>query len=267
MKYYLVLFLIYVVNTLAFGQGISVSPSRIFFKGEAGQTVSQAITFSNTSASALNFVASLKDWDRDSLGNKVYYPPGRQSASNATWLSLSESTIHLNPGETKRINLSIAIPNDPKSKQLTNSMLFFTQVKEQQGAIATGLNVNVVVEIGIQVYHLPAGLAGGELEFLAFEDKGFIDLGIEQRVRRMQVKVKNTGKINKDAYVRFELTNTETGEETPVKAVAMAMLPNAEQWIKIDLPGKLVTGHYLAIAILDAGSQYDLKIAEKEITY
>jgi hypothetical protein len=37
--------------------------------------------------------------------------------------------------------------------------------------------------------------------------------------------------------------------------------------VQIDLPEKLAAGHYLAVAILDAGSQYDLKIAEKEITY
>jgi hypothetical protein len=83
----------------------------------------------------------------------------------------------------------------------------------------------------------------------------------------MDVHVKNTGQINKDAYVRFELTNTETGEEIPIKAVAIAMLPSSDQWVQIDLPEKLAAGHYLAVAILDAGSQYDLKIAEKEITY
>ncbi len=83
----------------------------------------------------------------------------------------------------------------------------------------------------------------------------------------MDIHVKNTGQINKDAYVRFELTNTETGEEIPIKAVAIAMLPSSDQWVQIDLPEKLAAGRYLAVAILDAGSQYDLKIAEKEITY
>ncbi|MNM80136.1 hypothetical protein D3C81_920870 [compost metagenome] len=50
-------------------------------------------------------------------------------------------------------------------------------------------------------------------------------------------------------------------------AVAIAMLPDSEQWVRVDLPHKLAPGRYLAVAILDAGSQYDLKIAEKEITY
>jgi hypothetical protein len=71
-RYYLTLLVLYICNTLVYGQGISISPSRIFFNGEPGQTVSQVITFSNTSNAELNFVANLKDWDRDSIGVKKY---------------------------------------------------------------------------------------------------------------------------------------------------------------------------------------------------
>jgi len=253
-RYYLTLFVLYICNTLIYGQGISISPSRIFFTGEPGQTVSQVITFSNTSNTELSFVANLKDWDRDSIGVKKYYSPGHKEQSNAAWLTLSENTVRLAPGETKSVNLSMTIPKDPVPQRLSNTMLFFTQV-------------NVLIEVGIQIYHTPSGLNPGDLEFLAFEDRHIIPNQTGQSVRRMDVHVKNTGQINKDAYVRFELTNTETGEEIPIKAVAIAMLPKSDQWVQIDLPEKLAAGHYLAVAILDAGSQYDLKIAEKEITY
>lgn len=267
MRYYLTLFVLYICNTLIYGQGISISPSRIFFTGEPGQTVSQVITFSNTSNAELYFVANLKDWDRDSIGVKKYYSPGQKQQSNAAWLTLSENTVRLAPGETKSVNLAMTIPKDPAPQQLSNTMLFFTQVKEQKAAVQNGLNMNVLIEVGIQVYHTPSGLNPGDLEFLAFEDRHIIPSQTGQSVRRVDVHVKNTGQINKDAYVRFELTNTETGEEIPIKAVAIAMLPSSEQWVQIDLPEKLAAGRYLAVAILDAGSQYDLKIAEKEITY
>lgn len=266
MKYYLTLILFYICNTLIYAQGISVSPSRIFFKGEAGQTVSQAITLNNGTASPFHFVTNLKDWDRDSLGVKQYYPEGQRSQSNSSWLTLSDNSIQLAPGETKSVNLTMTIPKDGSKLALSNSMLFFTQVKEQKSELKQGLNMNVLLEIGVQVYHIPSGLAVGDLEFLAFEDKGIMTLQGDQRVRSMHVKVKNTGQINKDAYVRFELTNTETGEEIPIKSIAIAMLPDAAQWIQVDLPATL-KGKYLAVAILDAGSQYDLKIAEKEIIY
>lgn len=266
MRYYLAILFTYIFNTLTYGQGISVSPSRIFFTGAAGQTASQAITFSNTSTNEFYFVANIKDWDRDSLGIKRYYPTANKPTSNASWLSLSDNTVLLAPGETKSINLTMTVPPSAPN-QLTNSMLFFTQVKEQKKDLAQGLNMNVLLEVGIQIYHTPTGLKTGDLEFLAFEDRGIIKNTNGVAVRRMDVKVKNTGQVNKDAYVRFELTNTQTGEEIPIKAIAIAMLPEAEQWVQVDLPEKLSPAPYLAVAILDAGSQYDLKIAEKEIKY
>lgn len=253
-------------NTLAYGQGISVSPSRIFFKGEAGQIVTQTITFTNSSKTNFNFIPSIKDWDRDSLGVKKYYPLGELDRSNGAWLSLSESSVHLGPGETTTVNLSMQIPTNRPATELTNSMVFFTQVKEQQRQdLQQGLGINVLLEVGVQVYHLPSGLSSGDLEFLAFEDEGILPTKADN-IRRMAVKIKNTGEINKDAYVRFELTSIETGDEIPIKSIAVAILPNAEQWIHLDLPADL-KGHYLAVAILDAGSQYDLKVAEKEIQY
>ncbi len=266
MKYFLLSLFLNLWITLCMAQGISVSPSRIFFKGEPGQTVSQTITLNNATSTEFNFVANLKDWDRDSLGNKRYYPAGQRKQSNAAWLSLSENSTHLAPGETKLLNLTMTIPPAGQTSRLTNSMLFLTQVKEQQKGLQNGLNVNVLLEVGIQVYHTPAGLDAGNLEFMAFEDRGIVSEPTSHNVRRMQVKIKNTGQINKDGYLRFELTNTATGEEVPVKATAIAILPEAEQWIQVDLPAEL-KGPYLAVAILDAGSQYDLKIAEKEITY
>ena len=266
MRNYFIILIILFTNTLAYGQGISVSPSRIFFTGQPGQTLSETITFSNTSSDEFYFVATIKDWNRDSLGVKKYYPMGNVSHSNAAWLSLSENTVKLAPGETKQVNVSMTVPNSEPTA-LSHSMLFFTQVKQQQAAAAHGLHMNILVEVGIQIYHTPTGLKAGDLEFLAFEDKHIVSRPGEQAVRRIDVKIKNTGQINKDAYVRFELTNMETGEEIPIEATAIAMLPHSEQWVQIELPEKLTAGKYLAVAILDAGSQYDLKIAEKEITY
>ena len=266
MSRYLVIILLCIINTLASGQGIAVSPSRIFFDGEMGQTVSQAITFTNTSTSEFNFVAGMKDWDRDSLGVKVYYNPGSKENSNVSWLQLSQNAIQLAPGESKSVNLTMNIPDDAAKRGQTNSMIFFTQVKEQQGNQKPGFNMNVLLEIGVQVYYTPSGLSRGDLEFLAFEDRGTTK-SAERMVRQMDVKIRNTGQINKDAYVRFELTNIQTGEEIPIESIAVAMMPQAEQWVRFSLPDDLPSGKFLAVAILDAGSQYDLKIAEKEITY
>lgn len=252
------------LNT-AMGQGFAISPSRIFFNGNPGETVTKTVTFSNTSAEALSFTTRIQDWTRDSTGNKVYFDSGTQPASNAKWITLSANAIVVQPGENKEVIVSLTIPQDVKT--LTNSMLFFTQLKEQKPAEAgvVGVGINVLMEVGIQVYYSPKGLNPGEFEFLAFEDRGIVEEG-KTKNRRLALKIHNKGAVNKDAFIRFELTNKETGEELKFDPVTLAMLPEATQWVFLKLPADL-KGKFLAVALLDAGSSYDLKVAEKEIIY
>jgi len=268
MRFLTILFTLCLVLALlhtATGQGISISPSRILFTGNSGETVTQTITFGNSSDKPLSFITRQQDWDRDSLGVKKYYEPNSRPSSNAKWITLSASSVTIPPGGSKQVIVSLSIPAD--AKKLTNSMLFFTQVKEQQPKQSEKMSIGITVllEVGVQVYYTPAGLKPGELEFMAFEDKGFVTNGAE-KTRRLALKINNTGAINKDASIRFELTNKTTGEEIKIEPKIIAMLPNTVQWVMIDLPANL-KGDFLAVALIDAGSTYDLKIAEKQITY
>jgi P pilus assembly chaperone PapD len=268
MRFLTILFTLCLVSALshtAKGQGISVSPSRLMFTGNPGETVTQEITFSNSSDKPLSFITRQQDWDRDSLGVKVYYKPNSRPGSNANWISLSSNSVSIEPGQSKKINVAMTIPQ--KADQLTNSMLFFTQVKEQKPAQGDKLAIGIIItlEIGIQVYYTPLGLNAGDIEFLAFDDRGII-VNDKIKTRQLALKVSNKGSINKDATVRFELTNKSTGEEIKVEPKIIAMLPHSKQWVIVDLPADL-KGDFLVVALLDAGSAYDLKIAEKEITY
>lgn len=269
MRLLLILFttlcLVPALSHTATAQGISVSPTRLFFTGNPGETVSQTITFSNTSKEVLSFNTRIKDWQRDSLGTKVYFDDRTSATSNSNWLSLSGNALNIKPGEAKKIIVSMNIPAN--ATRLAHSMLFFTQTIPQQTEKETGISigVKVLVEMGIQIYFTPSGLQMGDLEYLAFEDRGSFIQG-NKTTRRLALKIHNTGAINKDAFLRFELTNKDTGEETKIETKTLAMLPDATQWVMLDLPADL-KGNYLVVALLDAGSLYDLKVAEKEIIY
>jgi hypothetical protein len=268
MRFLSILFILSLVSALftnAMGQGFSVSPSRLVFSGNPGETVSQSVTFSNNSPNSLSFINRIQDWDRDSLGNKTYYEGNTRPLSNAKWISLSSNSVEIRPGEVKQVIVSLNIPAD--AKVLTHTMIFFTQVKEQQTEQVKGisLGLNILMEVGVQVYYLPKGLNAGEFEFLAFDDHGIVEQG-GIKMRTLALKIHNKGSINKDATIKFELTNKETGEEIKLVPEIIAMLPDATQWVMMRLPANL-KGKFLAVALLDAGSTYDLKVAEKEIIY
>ncbi|WP_442589134.1 COG1470 family protein [Pedobacter sp. AW31-3R] len=250
----------------ALGQGISLSPSRLFFSGKPGETLSQTINFSNTSEKVFTFTTRIQNFERDSLGIKYYFSGDTIANSNVKWLSLSSGNIVIQPGEKKSVTVTMNVPKEvPKQ---THSMVFFTQAAEQTPRQSSGVALGMVVllEMGVQVYYTPSGLPAGDLEFISFTDLGNHLDEAHKRSRRLAIKIHNTGAINKDAFVRFELTNKDTGEEIKIKPENVAMLPDATQVVILNLPADL-KGKFLVVALLDAGESYDLKVAEKEITY
>jgi len=245
-------------------QTISFSPTRIFFKGNPGETLSEVITVSNSGKSTYEFIVHLQDWKRDSLGNKVYAPMGTLPASNAKNIRLSETAIKLAPGEKRNFEVGITIPQE-KEQGFGNCMLFFTQtnaqVTEPKGK--AGIGVKMSLEFGIQLFSIADGLKNGDLNFLAFD---YHPADVSGKGHgRLAVKFENTGEINKDGFLRFELTHKTTGAEIKAKPIPITIMPADFQWIYYLMPETLPEGEYLVVAILDAGDHHNLKVAEKNI--
>jgi len=262
-----IMVLLMIVWATGVAQTISVAPSRVFLTGNPGETVTQAISFYNTSADSISFIARIDDWERDSTGVKKYYPGGTLPGSNAGNLLLSANAISVPPHSTREVIVSLAIPAVQVKARQTHSMVFFKQVKKQKDGLQPkgSIGLNILLEVGVQIYYTPYGLPPGDINIAAFDDVGLIIKG-NDTLRKVALKIQNTGDINKDANIRFELTNKGTGAEIKIDPVAVAMLPGATQWVYAYLPGNL-QGTYVALAIIDAGPSYDLKIAQKEISY
>jgi len=267
---YLLIFLVsFYVYQQAAAQAVSFSPTRVFFKGNPGETVSEVITISNTSKLPYEFVTSIADWKRDSVGQKEYAEMGTMPHSNAKHIQLSGTTLQVNPGEQKSFTVSMIIPVNPSSSIASNSMLFFTQTNAQEPDMdgKSGVGVKVSMELGVQLFYTPYDSKPGDLHFLAFEKDETIsdDNALNSRNIRLAVKFQNTGEVNKDGFVRFELTNKQSGDEVKAKPIPIAIMPHDEQWVYYTLPHPIDEGEYLAVAILDAGNNFDLKVAEKNI--
>jgi len=245
-------------GTWAVAQQVSFSPTRIFFKGNPGETVSEAITIANTSDQPYEFVVSLADWQRDSLGKKIYAPMNTLAHSNAKHIQLSATSLRVEPGKQHTFVVSMRIPETAmEQSNASNSMLFFTQTNAQASNAKNnaGIGVKVSMELGVQLFYTPYQAEPGDLNFLSFITKE----------KQLAIKYENTGDINKDGFVRFELTNKQTGEERKLQPIPIAIMPHNHQWVYGMLPTDLASGDYLAVAILDAGSNANLKVAEKNI--
>lgn len=253
----------------ASAQSVSVSPARIFFKGFENGELTQYVTLVNTGNNPLLLKASVKDWERDSLGNKVYYAPGTLPRTNTNWLRVVPDVVELMPGETKKVLVSLKVQDEYRTDKVTNSMLFFTQINDQSIAAKSkgkSMGIRIKVEMGVHIYHTPNKLYEKNIDFLAFRDLGFVtsDSG---RVRRLSLKMKNTGDLVLDGELRFELTETKTGKEYKFKGKPTSLLPGAIQVAYMDIPELAEGESFLAVAIFDSGTEMNLKVAEKKFRY
>ena len=247
-------------------QGVAVSPSRIFYNLSEGGSSTERIKISNTDSSELILNASLKDWYRDSLGNKIYFAPGSLNHSNANWLRISPSQIVLKPGESKEVSINIEVPQD--APPVSNSMLFLTQVNKkppQERTDPSGKKVAVLIklEIGIHVYNTLPAYHKKNIQFTQVEERA----PLNDSTRVIATVLKNTGEVSTDAFLRLELTHKISGENRKFPARAITMLPGATQVILHYIPAHLAAGTYLAAFILDYGEDAELKVAQKDIQY
>nr|WP_262903633.1 hypothetical protein [Niabella beijingensis] len=256
---------IFAFNQVA-AQGVAVTPSRIFFNSTAGQLATERIRVSNTDSGILVLNATLKDWYRDSLGNKIYSDPGSLPASNAGWMRVDPLQLVLQPGESKEVTVSMKVP--AAAKPVTNSMLFLTQVNERKpvmGIDKSGKKVAILikVEIGIQLYNILPALGKKNLEFTALQDRGVM----ADSARCLAATIQNSGEVPADAILRGELTQKSSGNNIKLQPRTLSMLPGASQLVLIRIPANLAPGQYQATLILDGGDGTDLKVAQKEIVY
>ncbi|WP_152620239.1 COG1470 family protein [Pedobacter lusitanus] len=245
---------------------IGISPSRLFFEGKPGETVSQVLSLSNSGTRPFEFALSLKDWKRDSVGGKIYEVPGKFPHSNAKQVKLNESTIVINPGESKKVSVYMEIPKFSTDSTSTNSILYFTQTTaEPQKTENPAIGIKVAYEYGIQLFYTPYGTKTGDLEFQEFSYKEALS---GKQKRQLIIKYKNTGNINKTAMLKIELTNQKTGEEIKITPHDLAIMPQDTQLVYIDLPENVTSGDYLIIAMLDSDSNpnhNNIKVAKKTI--
>ncbi|MBS1660409.1 MAG: hypothetical protein JST68_05095, partial [Bacteroidetes bacterium] len=171
-------------------QGISVSPARLFFAGGAGERVSQILTMANPTGKALRFKLVMRDFSRDSLGEKVYADAGSMPGSNAGWVDGLPDVVELGPGEKRDLPVYLRIPADSTVSQrgVSRSILFLSQTAGFDSTTAGigGRKVGILVrlEVGVQIYYTPGWSSRRSLEFLAFDERGRVDT-----VRRWAVRV------------------------------------------------------------------------------
>lgn len=259
-------------SAFAAAQSIGVSPAKIYFELNQGESKTEKLTVFNKSNQKQVFELSLSDWNRDSLGNKYYTEPGSSESSLAPWLTINPTFLQLGPNESKQVNVILTRPMDAdlqtmiKNKRVKWAMLFVKQVNEKTPPADTRETVasQLLIEyrIGVHVYQSPKSLGERKFEIQSFKaDRSGSD---DNSISSFAVKINNSGKTLGDLKVHLELVNRKTGEQFKQEESSVAMLPQSQRLVFLPMPADIPKGTYTATVVVDSGQDDELKIAELE---
>ncbi len=259
-KFALTLIFVFAFTASGLAQGVSMSPTRLFFTGNPGEIVSQNVIMYNSSDNDYVFNINFKDWNREEDGTKVYFDAEVLDHSNSVWVSTLESNINLPAKSTQEVLVTMRVPENASTVELTNSMLFFTQIGKQTDEIKLdkGIGIIALFEFGLHIYYTPPNNTTNSLDIMSIEAPSNED----ESIQNVMIRLYNDGNIVNDAAVELELTNTVSGEEHILTPINISMMPSTYQTVTYKLPEDL-KGEYLGVIIVKMAGTNDLRVGEK----
>lgn len=256
-------FLAIMASAQAFGQaGITASPTRLFYK--PGTKQEQKVVVSNPNKDkSLEIGVSINDWTYDSLGNNLSFEAGALAISCAGNVKvLPGSYFTLAPGETRELSISVSgVPSD-KNIPVRTAMLYLTQLNPGDAATQNGAAIKVTVRMGIKIYYTEDANAKPDMEII-----NFTTVKDGDKLNALKLYADNTGAIWLNGTVHYDLLNKETGKKYQIAPIEFYSLPGDKRIFENALPKDMDKGKYTATAIVNFGTNEELKIAELDFNY
>lgn len=227
--------------------GVSVTPPRVYFEINPGESHREQITITNVSKShRLDLGISLNDWQYSREGNNIILPADTLSSSSSSWVNFEgDSYFSLRPGEKKDINVVINRPTDATQEDVYTTMLFVTQLNPIDDIDSKGAQIKVAIRSGIKLFvrsNLPRNI-------MLNIHNGFYDT--EQK--RLAIEFINEGNVWANGDLKTELLNNRTGETQRLESTVFYTMPKDDRLQFIQLPEDLPAGSYTATVLLDPG--------------
>ena len=262
LNFVLITGLFLLVSQTVFSQiGISVSPPRLYYNLNPGETGSQRVLVSNISTDhVMSLSVTFGDWKYDDYGNNVMLPPDSLDFSCASWLSIDEGTYFtLDPGENREIELSMTVPMKGSQSPVNTAMVYVTQMNAVDGVDADGAAIKVNVRQGIKIYHNESSANNKKIEIDA--------LSFNEENNGLLFGFNNSGNIWANGTVSTSLFNQSTGEEITLEESIFYTLPGDERTMFLPFGRDLGKGDYIATLIIDYGDDVALEAAELLFSY
>lgn len=96
-------------------EGLMIRPSLFELRAQPGETVTEVINVTNRAENALVLYPAVRDIDSmDERGKPIWTDPTleKTGAELSSWTTFSQSALHLQPGETAEVTVSVRVPTN-----------------------------------------------------------------------------------------------------------------------------------------------------------
>jgi hypothetical protein len=248
------------------GYGVAVAPSSMRFRVNPGSVEKKYLTVTNDTYKPYKFSLSFADIEMERNGKVGQLPVGEIAEYGLSrWISASPNFIDLEPGEKKKIEITLDVPDEEKSYRAGWCLGMLDEVKERKGIVGNpdekGFSMGVVPTFGFGIYFYqnPPGLDISDVEIRDFS------FSYDEESKYVHLLVKNIGKGISRSKAYIEINELKTGYYEKMDLKVFNILPGREREFDFKLPGDLPKGHYSIMGVLDFGSEEEIKAASKEI--
>ena len=225
---------------------MSVSPPRLELTLEPGQSVTEVIRVSNSATEKVHFKVYPMDWILSQEGEFIPIPQGSGDRSASPWITINPQEFDIAPGGTQEVRLGVKVPRDVAGGY--RSVVFIESAPSQ---ISGTFGVAVVGRIGVVVYITIAGTAvrSGNITDLTAEFDG------GKGILSGKMGFENVGNVHLRLSGSVEIRDTAGTTVAKVEIPETVSLPGAYRQVPFAWHGKLSTGHYIVLAVLDYGGE------------
>lgn len=244
--------------------GLSVSPSTLHFSLKPGTSKMMEVKITNDTKQKYTFQANFSDFVMNTSGKPAGVKNGESKYGLSQWTTISPSYFELQPGETKKIAVTVNVPNSDSSNHAAWTVLMLDEVTQRAPLAANGtpstiaLGITPSIGFGVYLYQNPPGVHSDQIDISKFSYRDSSD----KKQLFMNAGNKGDGIGFCTSYV--ELTHMKSGKQEKLKGQKFTILPGFERRFVYEIPKDLPKGKYSAVGVIDTNNPDQVTAAETE---
>lgn len=183
-------------------------------------------------------------------GESRYDNPGTLERSNASWVTVSELFLTLQPGEVRMVGYEVAVPSDAALRGTYWSVIMVEGIQPPDPSVNNaGMAIQTVMRYAVQIITHIGETGTSDLEF--------VNLGLTRKdqVPALEVDIANTGERSLRPVLSIDLIDQAGSVVATITAERKRIYPGTSARILLRLEG-IKPGSYSGVIIADCDEEH-----------